>query len=162
MTHINSVTVYPSSATVTKGTWYYDAWASISSDCPECAEVVWYSCDSSIASVNPTTGHIRGVNTGTTRIYAEGTDGSGKKDYITVTVSAPVAVTGVSVSSTSKTMNVGDSTYVYATVYPSNATNQTVTWCSSNENVATVNTYSGKVTAKKSRCCKDRCLYGGW
>ena len=154
MTHINSVTVHPSSATVTKGTWYYDAWASISSDCPECAEVVWYSCDSSIASVNPTTGHIRGVNTGTTRIYAEGTDGSGKKDYITVTVSAPVAVTGVSVSSTSKTMNVGDSTYVYATVYPSNATNQTVTWCSSNENVATVNTYSGKVTAKKAGVTK--------
>ena len=31
---------------------------------------------------------------------------------------------------------------------PYNATNQTVTWCSSNENVATVGLYTGKITAK--------------
>ena len=120
---INSVTVYPSSATIRKGQWYYDAWASISSNCPECAEVRWYSNNSAIASVNATTGYIYGVNTGATRVYAEATDGSGKKDYITVTVTAPIPVGGVSVCPTSKTMNVGDSDYLYATVCPSNATN---------------------------------------
>ncbi len=56
MSYVNSVTVYPSSATITKGQWYYGAWASISSDCPECAEVRWYSNNNSIASVNATTG----------------------------------------------------------------------------------------------------------
>ena len=150
MPYVNSVTVYPSSATVTKGKWYYGAYASIASDCPGCAEVRWYSNNSSIASVNKSTGYIYGVNTGTTRIYAEATDGSGKKDYITVTVTAPVSVTGVSICPTSKTMNVGDTDYLCETVYPQDATNQTVTWCSSDESVAEVNTYTGFVRAKKA------------
>lgn len=47
-------------------------------------------------------------------------------------------------------MNVGDTDYVYATIYPSNATNQTVTWCSSDDSVAEVNTYTGFVRAKKA------------
>ncbi len=148
--YVNSVTVYPSSTTITKGQWYYGSYASISSNCPACAEVKWYSNNSSIASVNATTGYIYGVNTGTTRIYAEATDGSGKKDYITVTVTAPIAVISVSISLTTKNMNVGETDYLYETVYPSNATNQTVTWCSSDDSVAIVNTYSGKVTAKKA------------
>ncbi len=147
---INSVNVYPSSATITKGQWYYDAWASISSNCPECAEVRWYSNNNSIASVNASTGYIYGVNTGTTRVYAEATDGSGKKDYITITVTAPISVTGISVCPTSKTMNVGDTDYFWKTVYPSNATNQTVTWYSSDDSVVTVNTYTGFVRAKKA------------
>ena len=150
MSYVNSVTVYPSSATITKGKWYYGAYASIASDYPECAEVEWYSNSPTIASVNKTTGYIYGVSTGTTRIYAEATDGSGKKDYITVTVTPPVSVTGVSVYPTSLTMNVGDTDYICETVCPSNATNQTVTWSSSDESVATVNTYTGKVTAKKA------------
>ena len=150
MSYVNSVTVYPSSATITKGQWYYDAWASISSDCPECAEVEWYSDNSAIASVNKITGYIYGVSTGTTRIYAQATDGSGKKDYITVTVAAPVSVTGVSVCPTSKAMNVGCTDYLYATIYPANATNQTVTWSSSDDGVAEVNTYTGFVRAKKA------------
>ena len=150
MSYVISVTVYPSSVTITKGKWYYGAYASISSDCPECAEVEWYSNSPSIASVNKTTGYIYGVNTGTTRIYAEATDGSGKKDYITVTVTAPVSVTEISVCPTSKSMDIGCTDYLYETIYPSNATNQTVTWCSSDESVAEVNTYTGFVRAKKA------------
>ena len=147
---INSVTVCPRSATITKGQWYYDTRASISSNHPECAEVRWYSDDSSIVSVNATTGYMYGVNTGSTRVYAEATDGSGKKDYITVTVAVPVAVTGISVWPTSKSMNIGERDCVYETVYPSNATNKTVTWRSSDECVATVNPYTGIVCAQKA------------
>ncbi len=150
MSYVNSVTVYPSSITITKGQWYYEAYASISSNQPECAEVEWYSNKPEIVSVNKTTGHIYGVNTGTTRVYAEATDGSGKKDYITVTVTAPVSVTGISICPTNLTMNVGDTDYIYETVYPQNATNQTVTWCSSDDSVAEVNLYSGFVRAKKA------------
>ena len=150
MSYVNSVTVYPSSATITKGKWYYGAYASISSDCPECAEVEWYSNSPSIASVNKTTGYIYGVSTGTTRIYAIAKDDDSKKDYIEVTVTAPVSVTGVSVCPTSMSMDVGCTDYLYETIYPSNATNQTVTWCSSDESVAEVNTYTGFVRAKKA------------
>lgn len=147
MIYVNSVTVPPSSKTIAKGQWYYDAFVSISADCCQCAGVRWYSNNSSIASVNATTGDIYGVNTGTTRVYAEATDGSGKKDYITITVTPPIDVTGVSISPTSKTMNVGDTYYFTATVNPSNATDQTITWSSSDESVATVNAYTGFVRA---------------
>ena len=148
MTCVNSVTVHPSSVTITKGRWYYGAWADVSSDCPECADVIRYSDNNSVATVNENTGYIYGVNTGTAKIFAQATDGSGKKDYVAVTVAEPVAVTGVEVCPTSLTMNVGDIEYLCENVYPSNATNQTVTWCSSNENVVTVNPYSGLVHAE--------------
>jgi hypothetical protein len=87
---------------------------------------------------------------GTATITATAQDGSNKKGYCTITVNAPVAVTGVEVCPTSLTMNVGDIEYLCASITPSNATNQTVTWCSSNENIATVGLYTGKVTAKKA------------
>jgi hypothetical protein len=56
-----------------------------------------------------------------------------------------IAVTGVSVSPGSFNIAVGGTQQVTATVAPSNATNKTVTWTSSNTAVATVNS-SGLVT----------------
>lgn len=47
-------------------------------------------------------------------------------------------------------MNVGDVEYLCTTIIPYNATNQSVTWCSSNENVATVGIHSGRITAKRA------------
>ena len=143
-----SVNVYPNGVTITKGNWYYGAYAVVnaSSDCYK--DVEWYSGNSSIASVNKTTGYIYGVNPGETRIYARSKFDGSKIDHITVTVAPRVSVTGISVYPTSKTMDVGCADYLYETIYPSNATNQTVTWYSSDDSVAEVNTYSGKVTAK--------------
>ena len=53
-------------------------------------------------------------------------------------VSGSTAVTGVSVTADTTTIGVGGTTTVTATVAPSNATNQDVTWSSSNKKVATV------------------------
>ncbi len=53
-------------------------------------------------------------------------------------VSGSTAVTGVSVTADATTIGVGGTTTVTATVAPSNATNQDVTWSSSNQKVATV------------------------
>ena len=50
----------------------------------------------------------------------------------------PVSVTGVSVSPTSLSLITGNSSQLTATVSPSNATNQAVTWSSSNTSKATV------------------------
>ena len=55
-------------------------------------------------------------------------------------------VTGVTLSETTLTLEVGDTATLAATVTPTNATNQNVTWESSNPSVATVDE-SGKVTA---------------
>ena len=57
-----------------------------------------------------------------------------------------VAVTGVSVSPTTATVGLGSTQQLSATLAPANATNQNVTWTSSNTAVATVNA-SGLVSA---------------
>jgi hypothetical protein len=60
-----------------------------------------------------------------------------------------IAVTGVSLSSTSLSPYVGDTNKLTATVTPSNATNTSVTWTSSDSTVASVDT-AGQVKAIKS------------
>ena len=56
-----------------------------------------------------------------------------------------IAVTGVSLSPTTVTLDVGGTSNLTATVQPSNATNKSVNWSTSNQSVATVN--NGTVTA---------------
>ena len=71
-------------------------------------------------------------------------------DPVIVTVTnSGVKVTGVGLDTSSKTMTVGENFFLRESVYPSNATNKSVTWSSSNTSVATVNS-SGYVTAKGS------------
>lgn len=50
----------------------------------------------------------------------------------------PVAVTGISLDKTSLDVCVGETTTLTATITPANATDQTITWASSNDEVATV------------------------
>lgn len=58
----------------------------------------------------------------------------------------PVAVTGVTVSPTSITLDQGNTATITATVAPANATDKTVTWSSNNPSVASVSS-NGVVTA---------------
>ena len=69
-------------------------------------------------------------------------------EYLVLTnTNAPVvAVTGVSVSPTTVTVGLGTTQQLNATIAPANATNQNVTWTSSNTAVATINA-SGLITA---------------
>lgn len=62
-------------------------------------------------------------------------------------IEVPVSVSSVSLSPSSLTLEEGESSTLEATIAPENATNQGVTWVSSDTSVATVNS-SGKVTAK--------------
>lgn len=59
-----------------------------------------------------------------------------------------ISVTSVSISKTSATIYVGDSYTLYASANPSNASNKSITWSSSNSKTATV--YNGVVTGKKA------------
>ena len=144
---VNSVKVTPESVTLKAGQWYYNARAEV---CPldaECRSVRWYSNNTSVATVNATTGYIYAVKAGSAKIYAEATDGSGEKDYITVNVtSGPIYVDSVTLSRSSISLEEGDSYTLYANVFPSNADNRTIAWSSSNENIAEVS--NGTITAK--------------
>ena len=59
-----------------------------------------------------------------------------------------VAVTDIKISPTSLSIEKGKTATLSATISPSNATNKSVTWSSSNTSIATVS--NGKITAKKA------------
>ena len=111
-------------------------------------EVCWSSSNEYVATVNPTSGFVAAKHAGTATIYATAQDGSGKRGCCQITVIPPVHVTGITLCPQEQSMNVGQCKKLQATVLPANATNQSVTWHSSNPNVATVGTYTGQIDAK--------------
>ena len=64
-----------------------------------------------------------------------------------VTVTAPIAVTGVTINKTWTSLPVGQSEKLTATVQPSNATDKRIIWSSSNDKIADVDFETGLVTA---------------
>jgi uncharacterized protein YjdB len=98
--------------------------------------VTWRSNAENVATVQE--GVISGVEPGPATITVTTKDG-GHTDSVAVTVTAaPVRVTSVTVDTTAVTIKAGETVTVTATVAPSYATNQGVTWRSNAENVATV------------------------
>ena len=79
-------------------------------------------------------------------LAAEENGGISPGDVIAGEAASKVPVTGISLSPTSLTLNVGSSAVLTAQVHPVNASEQTVTWASSDERVAVVDG-SGMVTA---------------
>ena len=144
---VYSVNVTPSSVTLQTGNWYYDACAVVNAGNNCNTDVTWYSNNTNIAVVNTSSGYIYAKSAGTTRIYAQSTIDSSKKDYITVTVtSGPICVDSVSLNETSVSLEKCAEIKLIETVCPKNATNKTVSWRSTNTSVATVS--GGVVTAK--------------
>ena len=109
--------------------------------------VSWMSSDEAIATVS-TTGEVSAVAAGTATITATTTDGGFMgSSSITVEEILPIPVTGVSLSPMTATAFLGGSPInLVATVSPANADNPSVTWSSSDTNIATVSE-SGVVSA---------------
>jgi fibronectin type 3 domain-containing protein len=106
--------------------------------------VTWRSSNSAVATVS-TSGKVTAIAKGTATITVTSVEG-GKSASCIVTVAAEsVPVTGVSLNKSSISLNVGGIEDLTTTIMPSNATNQNVTWYSSNTRVATVS--DGTVTA---------------
>ncbi len=113
--------------------------------------VKWSSDDTSIATVS-SSGVVKGVKAGTTKIRVKTKDGSFSAKC-KVTVNVPV--TGVILNKTSLKINKGDSFDLVADIAPKNATNKDVTWKSYDTSIATVDV-NGKVTAVKDGKTKVR------
>jgi len=145
MIYVNSVSVYPKSISLKVGDWSHATYAEVCPSNADCKEVQWHSDNSSVASVNTSSGYIYANGVGTARIYVTATDGSGCRDYLTVTVSNSVPVTSLTLNRSSLSLQEGHSTSLCATVCPDNAANKNVNWTSSNTSVATVS--NGIVTA---------------
>ena len=98
--------------------------------------VRWSSTNTNVATVDPATGKITAISVGTARIIATAQDGTGKSGACELTVKPAIPVEGVTIGSSTYTMKVGETTRLSYSVYPVDATNQRVTWCSSDPNVA--------------------------
>lgn len=104
--------------------------------------VTWTSSDSSIASVD-NTGKVTAIKEGTATITAKAGE---KTAECQVTVCIPV--TSIELDKTELSLEQGKTATLTATVKPDNATDKTVTWTSSNSEIATVDN-TGKVTVIK-------------
>ena len=108
-------------------------------------KVTWSSNDTSVATVD-SKGKITAVLAGIANITCTANDGSGKSATCTLTVTPPKSVLSITLSNTSLSVLVGKTSTLKATVSPTNATNKTVSWGSSNPSIVTVDS-NGKVTA---------------
>ena len=105
--------------------------------------LAWSSSNAGIVSVDQN-GVLTGVAPGTATVTVTTQDG-GKTATSTVTASN-VLISSVTLNKPAATVGVGDTTSIKAAVLPSNASNKTVVWSSSNPAIATV-TATGIVTA---------------
>jgi len=105
--------------------------------------VTWTSSDTNVATVDKS-GNVTAVSNGTATVTAKTSNGYSAS----CTVRVSVAVSGVKVDS-EISLKPGETKKLTATVSPSNAADKSVTWTSSDTNVATVDK-SGNVTAVKS------------
>ena len=113
---------------------------------PENAEdksLAWTSSDNTIATVS--NGTVKGLKAGTATITATTTDGTNLKATCSVTVKSKYA-TSITLNETSKSLTLGSTLQLEATVLPNDLENKTVTWKTSDATIASVS--NGLVTAK--------------
>ncbi|MGN0746387.1 MAG: Ig-like domain-containing protein [Aristaeellaceae bacterium] len=116
-------------------------------------QVTWSSGNEKAATVDDN-GVVTGVGKGTATIKATAADGSKRTATFQVTVQQqPESIT---LKDTSVVVNVGSYKTLSATVLPANTNDKSVTWSSSDENVAKVNA-SGRVTPVAPGYCVITC-----
>jgi uncharacterized protein YjdB len=99
------------------------------------SSVAWRSSNPNILNVNDT-GVVRGLSPGTATIFVAATNGI--EANITITVFQPV--TSVDLVAPKSTIDVSETMTIVANVLPTNASEKSITWSSSNPNVLTVDT----------------------
>lgn len=142
---ITGVTIKPNSnITINKGDTTTLSVEVTPANAEEDRTVTWSSDNASVASVNASTGVVTGNANGTATIT--GTLRNGQTVTATITVHVPVS--SVTLNQNELNLNKGD-TYngLVATINPSDSTIRTVSWSSSDTNVATVNASTGVITA---------------
>ena len=121
--------------------------ATITPDNVRNKTVTWSSSDENVATVSQE-GVVTAVKAGEATITATTNDGTELTASCTVTVT-PKRATDIKIDKEQIEMEAGTTATLKATVLPEDAGDRTVTWSSSDENVATVN-QEGIVTAIKA------------
>ncbi len=110
--------------------------------------VNWSSSDETIATVD-SSGNVTGISQGNATITATTVDGNFSDTSLITVIVIPKPVTGIEIITKNVELEEGENRTLTATIIPSFATNKTLSWSSSNEDIATVNS-TGVVTALKS------------
>ena len=146
-TPVTSVSVSPTTLSIANG-GTSQLTATVSPSNATNKNVTWSSSNAAVATVS-STGLVSATGAGTAVITVTTTDGN-KTATSTITVTtASQAVTGVTIDNCpSAGVPVNGTVDLASTVLPLNASNQGITWTSSNPAVATIDPISGLVTAK--------------
>lgn len=113
-------------------------------------DVYWESSNTDVATV--TNGTVTGISTGTAIITVKAADDLEKRASCVVTVTDKILVSSINITTgnnvVDNTITAKKAAYLYATISPENATKKSVTWSSSNKNIATINSNSGLLSAQ--------------
>lgn len=146
--HPSSVSLNLTSLNLVRGSSGSQLTATVLPEDADDKSVTWSVISGTSVNVS-SSGFVSPISSGDSVVQVKTNDGN-KTDTCNVSVSEPdpevIEVSSIVLDTTSDTLNVGQSLVLTATVYPSNATNKTVSWSSSNTSVATVS--NGTVTAK--------------
>ena len=145
---VSKISLSRTSVTLSKGS-SLTLKATISPSNATDQKLTWSSSDSSIVKVS-SDGKITAVKNGTANIVCKAANGKSATCKVTV---KNVPVEGIKLDKTSVVADKGASFTIKATLQPSNATNQNITWSTSDKSVATVSS-SGKVTAVGKGVCQ--------
>ncbi|ADL50967.1 Ig-like domain-containing protein [Clostridium cellulovorans] len=140
--NVSSITINPTTTYVKLGGNDVTLTANVLPAGATNKSVTWSSSNPNVATVD-STGKVHAIATGTAIISATSVQAPTIVGKCTVTV--PVSVTGITVSSTSSYVKMGGTLALTSTIAPTTATIKTITWSSSNEAVAKVST-TGVVT----------------
>lgn len=100
-------------------------------------EITWNSSDGTVATVNEN-GTVTGISAGFATITVTTNDGGFTADCTVEVRELFIPVTGVSLNKTNSTITINGIETLIATIANADATNQDVTWSSSDETIATV------------------------
>lgn len=138
---VTGVTISPSGLSLTVGSTA-TLTASVSPPDATNRSVSWSSNNTDVATVS-SSGLVTAVATGSTTITVTTADG-GKTDTCTVTIIIPI--TSITLSPASLLTTPGETSTLVADIFPSDATNKTISWTSDNTNIATIDA-NGMLTA---------------
>ena len=141
---VTSISLNETNVTLGSSTKQFQLRAIVGPDNAVNKNVLWSSTDTSKAKVDAN-GMVTLLKPGVVAIIATSQDNPSVTAICNITIQIPIA--SIALDETQKTMYVGQTARLTYVVMPTNASNNAVTWTSTNSKVATVDT-TGKVTAK--------------
>lgn len=128
---VTSITI-PSTLNILVGSSY--TFSPVIAEEGATTQLTWTSSDPSIVSVT-SGGVIKAIKVGNVTITCTASNGVSANCVVTV---SPITVSSITLDKTELELTVGNQYTLIANILPNNATNKTIEWSSSNENVAFV------------------------